>query len=56
VLALPDATGWAEPARFAFLAALVAGGMGLYGVLALVCGAVSLAELRAALGGRARAA
>lgn len=56
VLALPDATGWAGAARFAFLAALVAGGMGLYGVLALVCGAVSLAELRAALGGRARAA
>ncbi len=56
VLALPDAPGWAEPARFAFLAALVVGGMGLYGALALVCGAVSVAELRAAFKGSSRTA
>lgn len=49
VLAFPDAGIWGEGARIGFLAALVAGGVVLYGVLALVSGAVRPAELRAAL-------
>jgi putative peptidoglycan lipid II flippase len=50
VSAFPDAGAWAEGARFAYLAAIVIGGMALYGVLALLCGAVSRAELGQAFG------
>lgn len=49
VLSLPNAPSWPEPERFAFLAALVGGGMALYGVLAFIAGAVSWAELRGLL-------
>jgi putative peptidoglycan lipid II flippase len=50
ISAFPDAGAWAEGARFAYLAAIVIGGMALYGVLALLCGAVSRAELGQAFG------
>ena len=45
----PTPVIWGEGARIAFLAALVAGGIALYGLLAVISGAVRPAELRAAL-------
>jgi hypothetical protein len=47
--AAPDITAWGESARFGFLAAVVGLGAALYAVLALVGGAVTMDELRAAL-------
>ncbi len=49
VYAGPDISAWGEAARFGFLAAVVGLGVVLYAVLAVIGGAVTLAELRDAL-------
>ncbi len=49
VFSVPGAAQWDEGTRLAFLAALVVGGMALYGLVAMVSGAVTREDLAGAL-------